>query len=155
MKALGFFFVIASSMLCAAPRGILVVGTQEEVRSILAEQNVSVSFTVSSPSEMVAVRLTRGEVAIFEGERVHEIIELVGAVVEGCVVITLKAGSELWELLEHSAHTIIQVGHLALKAAVAILGEAKCIVIDGVTFVVQTSLDVLGFLVSLVKNVLP
>jgi len=123
--------------------GLLLLGTQAEVRHLLRGTPVEVNFSEEKPNAIVAVRLTRGELSVYEQGAVQDIVKFVGKVVHGGVVITLKAGSALWDLLDDVAHCTVQVGEAALKAACWVLAHAKCLVVDGVTLGLKTAAEIL------------
>lgn len=123
--------------------GILVVGTQTEVRAILYGSSVTPRFSEERPEAMVAVRLSHGKMSIYEGGAVQAILEFVGEVAKGGVVFTLKVGSALWDLLEGLTCFVVHVGEAALKAACWVLSHATCLIVNGVTFVVHTAIEIL------------
>ncbi len=137
-----------------AADGLLLVGTQDEVRGMLKGTEVTVKFNEESPTAMVAVRLQGTTVSVYEGCCVEEIIKLVGNVVKGGVCIILHVGSELCDLLDTLTHTAIELGKIVLEATICILRHATCLVIDGVTFVVQTSFEIMECLAEFIEELL-
>lgn len=125
--------------------GVLVVGTQTEVRSILEGTRMEVKFSEENPNAMVAVALTRKGMLVYERGAVDDILKLIGGAVTGGVVLTLKVGSALWSLLMTGAHTVLHIGEDVLKAAAWVLSNTTTLILNGVDFTVQLAGDVLKF----------
>ena len=134
---------LSSTSAMAKTDGILVVGTQTEVLTILKGSGVRPTFLENDANAMVAVKLSGNEMAVYEGRCVEEIIEFIGNVVEGGVVVTLKVGTALWHLLEKAACVVTHVGESVCKAVCFVLSHAKCLVVNGVTFVAHTAVEIL------------
>ena len=133
--------------------GILIVGTQTEVREILNGTTLYPTFSEESPNALVAVRLSHGKMSIYEGGAVQDIVKAIvklgGKIVHGGVVFTVKVGSALWDLLEDTACFVVHVGEAALKAACWVLSHAKCLILNGVKFVAHTAVDILKAIAEL------
>jgi hypothetical protein len=123
--------------------GILIVGTQAEVAQILKGTEIRPVYNEVDANAMVAVKLAHGKMYVYEGGAVETIIKFVGKVVHGGVVFTLEVGSKLWDLLENTACFVVHVGQAALKATCWVLKHTTCLVVDGVTFVAKTFVEIL------------
>lgn len=135
--------------------GILIVGTQAEVQKILSETKLVAPFSEQNPDAMVAVKLTRTKMTVYEGHVVDAIVHFIGDVVHGGVVIVLHVGSDLWNLLNSLVGTVIHVGSHALHAIVTILSNLGHLVVDGVTWVVMTASEILQWVAHLFLWILP
>lgn len=132
--------------------GILIVGTQTEVAQMLRGTDIQPTYSEVNPDAMVAVRLYKNTVSVYEGGAVQAIIKFVGNVVEGGVVFTLKVGSALWDLLETLACTTVNLGEAVVKAIVTVLTTTAHFVVDGVKFVAHTTLEVLKMVGEFIKD---
>jgi hypothetical protein len=154
LLAAGFLGLVAASRPAAASTdGILVIGTQSEVREILKDTDVHLIFSEENPNAMVAVRLTDNKVAVYENGPVQTIIQFIGKVVEGGMVLTIEAGSDLWNLLYETAHVVVQTGVEAAHAVCWVLRHGTVLVIDGVTWTVCTTYDCLQAAADFVRNI--
>ena len=157
MKKLTSFFFVAvisifgSTVASAKSQGILIVGTQAQVREVLRHTKLNPVFSTSEES-MVAVRLTKNRMSIYEGTSVTEILEMVGDAAESAVAFTLEAGSKLWELLESLPNETINVGNAALEAACEALEKLQEFVLNGVTFAQESAQEILKAVVAFVKE---
>ena len=157
LKSAALAFLLVLGVIAPAAQaadGLLLVGTQNEVRHMLKGTHVTVKFSEDDANAMVAVRLEGTTVSVYEGCCVDEIIKFVGNVVKGGVCLILTAGCDLCKLLEGLTCTVIEVGKAALEAVVYVLSHATCCIIDGVTFVVQTSFDVLKCVGEFIEQLL-
>ena len=145
-----FAFTTLSHTAMAKTDGILVLGTQEEVLKILHGSRLEVNFSEQNPSAIVAVRMTKGEIAVYEREACDDIVKFVGKLVKGGVVITIKVGTALWDLLEDATHCTVEVGEKVLKAACWVLCHTEELITDGVKCTVQT----VGKVLEAVKDLL-
>ena len=144
MIAVSALFLLAGQQVeAAANDGILIVGTQAEVLTIMKGTNLTPKFSEKNPEAMVAVRLFENKMSVYEGECLGDLIKLIGKVVKGGVAITIKVGTDLWNLLNDLGCTTFNIGAAALKAACKILSEMKCIIIDGATWAVKTAFEIL------------
>lgn len=134
--------------------GLLLVGTKAEVLKMMEGSRVTPVFTQSGSEDMVAVALTNGQMRCFEGDAVKKIVEFVGDVVKGGVAFTLDVGSKLWDLVKGIPATTVKVVKHALKAAAWIVSHGVDLVVDGVTFVVQTSAQILKHVAGFLKHVI-
>lgn len=139
------FATVAQASSYKRTGGVLVVGTQTEVRKILDGSRLTVKFVEENPGAMVAVALTKKGMLVYERGAVDDILKLIGGAVQGGVVLTLKVGSALWKLLMDGAHTVVHVGNNVLQAAMWVLTHTTAIILDGVQFTVQLAGDVLAF----------
>lgn len=134
-----------------AKKGILIVGTQAEVRAILAGSGVCPVFSEDNASAQVAVALTKNKMTVFERDAVGSILDLVGSAVEGGAAIILEAGTALWELLGEVPGLSTALGKTALEAAVFVLKSGQAVILDGVEFLEQTSLQVVSAVAGLIQ----
>lgn len=129
----------------AKTNGLLLVGTQAEVREMLRGTEIRPVFKNEDASAMVAVQLSKnGDMKVFEDRgAVQDIIKFVGGVVQGGVAFTLKVGSALWNLLCDLPCTLHHLGEKVVKAACWVLSHGAALVVDGVTFTVKTAAEIL------------
>jgi len=153
---LGFVFLtyIGAAPAMAKTNGILIVGTQTEVQNILEGSKLTPTFSTVDADALVAVSLTKGEMAVYEGESVDSIIDVIGEVVKGGMVITLKVASTLWHVLKEVTPFVVTSCEYAIKAAIWVLTHTTSVVVDGVTWTVKTAAAILGVVGQLMQCVL-
>lgn len=154
LVAAGLAFAGFTGQAQAKSDGLLLVGTKAEVLKMMEGSRVTPVLTQSGEGDMVAVSLTNGEMRCFEGEAVKEIIEFVGEVVEGGIAFTLDIGSKLWDLVKSLPPTAVKAVKHALKAAAWIVSHGVDLIVDGATFVVQTSAQILKHVAGFLKHVI-
>lgn len=145
----------ASSPALAKSKGILVVGTQAEVKTILDGTKLTPTFSTQDANALVAVSLTRGKMAIYEGESVDCIVDVIGNVVHGGMVVTLEVASTLWKVLKEVTPFVVHSCEYALKAAAWVVTHTTCVVVDGVTWTVKTAAQLFGVVADLFKCLFP
>jgi len=138
----------------ATTDGVLLVGTESQVTQELAKTNIVPQFSTQNPDAMVAVSLTDGQMAVYEGCVVDKIIQLIGTVARDGEVVTLQVGTDLWNLLIVTAHTTVDLGELALKSACWIISSGEVLVVDGATWTVQTGAECITVVADLVRHLL-
>ena len=156
------FGVMFGAQEAQAADGLLVVGTKAKVEQSFAGKRLHPQFPNSADDAIVAVRLTRGEMTIYECDAVDAILDLVGDAAQATtdlandvVCFTLDAGSDLWDLLNDVACTAFDVGKSALQCAIDFMHDSSCTVLDGVTWAAETAAGLLECVADFFCGLLP
>ncbi len=155
MMGVVFIMGLVQSSSYAKPAGILIVGTQAEVQKILSKTKLVAHFSEENPTAMVAVKLHKHKMTVYEHHAVDAILDFLGDLVHGAVVITLHVGTDLWNLLNDLVGVVVDLGHNVAHAILTILSDAANVIVDGLHWVVMAADAVLNAIASFLGCLFP